>query len=236
MHLLSLRETDVFNALRQIGEKDFVLIGGYAVNAYSLPSFSIDCDIVVRSEKDALKIVEVLERLGYRLAEKNQSGGAYGGLFIRMDKNLENKFKVSFDILVGEVFDRQSGASFSADWVFLHAQKNRLHGKTIPDAIDLKIIALEALLVMKLISARKSDLRDVFMLLPKARQTDFVKKEIREKTGFETVAKKASETILSKNFKNNLQGVFGYLDDKLYQKHLNSFKALLEEKKQKTPK
>jgi hypothetical protein len=44
---------------------DFVIIGGYAVNAYTLPRFSVDCDIVIKDENELRKIEEVLLGLGY---------------------------------------------------------------------------------------------------------------------------------------------------------------------------
>lgn len=47
MDMLQIREKEVFDTLKKIRECRFVLIGGYAVNAYTLPRFSVDCDIVV---------------------------------------------------------------------------------------------------------------------------------------------------------------------------------------------
>ena len=41
-----IREDEIFKTLKKILKYSFVLIGGYAVNAYTLPRFSIDCDIV----------------------------------------------------------------------------------------------------------------------------------------------------------------------------------------------
>ena len=39
-----IREDEIFKTLKKILKYKFVLIGGYAVNAYTLPRFSIDCD------------------------------------------------------------------------------------------------------------------------------------------------------------------------------------------------
>lgn len=46
--LFSLRETEIFRTLVSLQSRHFVVIGGYAVNAYTLPRFSVDCDIVIR--------------------------------------------------------------------------------------------------------------------------------------------------------------------------------------------
>ena len=51
MDLLQIREKEIFETLKTISEFNFVLIGGYAVNAYALPRFSVDCDIVLRDKK-----------------------------------------------------------------------------------------------------------------------------------------------------------------------------------------
>lgn len=48
--LFSLREQEIFRILKEISECEFVLIGGYAVNAYALPRFSVDCDIVIKDD------------------------------------------------------------------------------------------------------------------------------------------------------------------------------------------
>ena len=45
--LFQLREKEIFETLRKLKDRNFVLIGGYAVNAYTLPRFSVDCDIVI---------------------------------------------------------------------------------------------------------------------------------------------------------------------------------------------
>ena len=43
--MLQLREKEIFETLNKLKGLNFVLIGGYAVNAYTLPRFSVDCDI-----------------------------------------------------------------------------------------------------------------------------------------------------------------------------------------------
>ena len=44
------REKLIFELLEKLKGIDFVLIGGYAINAYTLPRFSVDCDLVVRNK------------------------------------------------------------------------------------------------------------------------------------------------------------------------------------------
>src|SRR3989338_9201899 len=165
MEQLQLREKEIFNTLKKIKKSNFVIIGGYAVNAYTLPRFSVDCDIVIKDRKELEKVEESLLDLGYR-KEKNYSDKvSYGGNFERYEKELGNNFKVSVDILISEVFDRQTKAKFSADWVFGNSSLRNLQGKTISEQLKLRIINVDALFVMKLISCRQTDIRDIFLLI-----------------------------------------------------------------------
>ena len=65
MDMLQIREKEVFESLKKMKGLKFVVIGGYAVNAYTLPRFSVDCDIVVKDKIDAAKIQHVLEELSF---------------------------------------------------------------------------------------------------------------------------------------------------------------------------
>ena len=50
MGMLQLREKEIFETLKQLKKFKFIIIGGYSVNAYTLPMFSVDCDIVIRDK------------------------------------------------------------------------------------------------------------------------------------------------------------------------------------------
>ena len=64
--LFSIREEEIFKAIKWLKDYEFVLIGGYAVNAYTLPRFSVDCDIVLRDETELRKIEKNLLGIGYK--------------------------------------------------------------------------------------------------------------------------------------------------------------------------
>ena len=66
MDLLQIREKEIFEVLKKIKKHQFVVIGGYAVNAYTLPRFSVDCDIVVLDKKELEKIEKTLLKEGYK--------------------------------------------------------------------------------------------------------------------------------------------------------------------------
>ena len=224
MELLQLREKEVFDALKKIKSQRFVIIGGYAVNAYTLPRFSVDCDIVTEDKASTAKITKELEKLGYKKAQDTDFG-PYSGDFARYEKTIMKNFMVSFDVLIKNVYDRQTKAIFSAEWVFKNSALRTLRGKTITEELKLRIVNPEALVVMKFVSCRNADIRDVFMLIPQAKDAEWIRKEVSERVDFVDRFSKIKEKIASGQFKDNLQGVYGYIDKRLFEKHK---KAVLE--------
>ncbi len=218
MELFQLRENEVFKALRKIKNQKFIVIGGYAVNAYTLPRFSVDCDIVTENKTETVEITKELTKLSYERA-KDTDFGPYSGDFLRYEKTISKNFMVSFDILIKNVYDRQTKAMFSAEWVFKNSALRTLKGKTITGELKLRIVNPEALVVMKFVSCRNADIRDVFMLMPQVKDLEWVKKEISERVDFKDRFFKVKSKITSEQFKDNLQGVYGYIDEKLFEKH-----------------
>lgn len=219
MENLQLREKEIFETLKKIKNSNFVVIGGYAVNAYTLPRFSVDCDIVIKDRKELEKIEEALLELGYQ-KEKNYSDEVpYDGNFERFEKELDNNFKVSMDILIGEVLDRQTKVRFSADWVFDNSALRNLQGKTISEQLKTRIINADALFTMKLISCRQTDIRDIFLLINFVKDKRMVKKEVSEGCDIKDRLSKALGKINSKQFKDELRGVFGMIDDKVFERN-----------------
>ena len=220
-NLLSLREAEIFSTLKELKGCYFVVIGGYAVNAYTLPRFSLDCDLVIKDENELRKIGKVLLKIGYK-KEKLPKGPQYQGSFCRYEKKLDNNFVVSMDIMIGSVTDRMTGAVFSAEWIFEHSSMKTLKGKTIMGDIKMRIIDIDALLVMKIISCRSTDIRDVFMAFPKAQNKEWIKSEVQLRYNLKERITKIIGWISSKQFKDGLSGVYGYFDQKVFEKHKNA--------------
>ena len=153
-NLFPIREKEIFEILNSLKNQKFVIIGGYAVNAYVLPRFSVDCDIVVHKE-DISEISSILEKIGFTESQET-SDLSYGGKFKRFEKQIRKDFGVSIDILIGEVMDRQTGSVFSADWIFENSQVRILRGKTITEKLETRIVNPEALFATKLVSCRKT--------------------------------------------------------------------------------
>ena len=218
MSLLQIREKEIFETLKKLKKLEFVVIGGYAVNAYTLPRFSVDCDIVLRNKNKLAQIDKILKQTCYKEI-KADNLTSYSGHFARYEKRIEKGFKVCIDVLIKEILDRQTGTIFSSKWVFDNSSKKELKGKTITEKLKLRIINPDALIIMKFISLRSTDIRDVFMLIAYAEDLNKIKEEIGSKYDFKKQHKKIKDHITSHRFRDNLQGVYGYIDEKLFEKH-----------------
>jgi len=216
---LQLREKEIFETLKKIKKSNFVVIGGYAVNAYTLPRFSVDCDIVIKNKDELEEIEESLIKSNYYKV-KHTSETSYEGKFERYEKEISPNFNVSVDILIGEVLDRDTKAKFSAEWVFENSDLRNLKGKTINEQLKLKIIDSEALFAMKMISCRQTDIRDMFLLINSVKDIDWIKKEVVERFDFKNRFSKLIKEINSKQFKDGLQGVFGVIDNKIFERNV----------------
>ncbi len=222
MNLFQARETEIFETLKQLKGCSFVIIGGYAVNAYALPRFSVDCDIVLKDDSETGKVEAILRSLGFKKEEEGKLGLPYQGDFIRYEKELGEGIKVSVDILIGAVLDRQTGASFGAEWVFRNSGVRQLRGRTIVEKLNLRIIDVEALIALKFVPGRLTDIRDIFMLLPLA-NIEKVKGEIASRVDFTAQFERMKGKIISDAFRNNLQGVYGLVDGKTFERHKKAF-------------
>jgi len=217
--MLQLREKEIFETLKMIKKYNFTVIGGYAANTYTLPRFSVDCDIAVQDKDELDKIGIELKKRGYKKETTGDADIPYAGQFARYEKTIANNFKVSIDMLVKTIFDRQTNSTFSAEWIFQNSKIIPLRGKTIDEELNLKIINIDALIVMKIISCRMTDIRDVFMLMPQAENTEWIKNEIGKRCSIQDRLKKLKSTIRSKEFRDNLQGIYGYIEERIFEKH-----------------
>jgi len=223
-NLFQIREKEIFETLKNLKAQKFVLIGGYAVNAYTLPRFSTDCDIVVYAD-DFPAIEKILNKIGYRESQET-SELPYHGKFTRFEKEIKENFRVSIDILIQEIKDRQTGSVFSADWVFDNSQIRTLRGKTITEELKIRIINPEALFVTKMISCRTTDIRDMFLLVSGIKNKAWIKQEVSSRCSFDSRFKAIKEEITSRQFKDGLQGVFGSIDNWLFDKHKKLISSL----------
>ncbi len=224
MNPLQTREKEVLIALKKLRGARFVVIGGYAVNAYTLPRFSVDCDIVIAHKEGLARIGNVLIKLGYRRGEYRDFDAS--GSFARYEKSLGGSFRVSFDVLIGKVLDRQTAASIAWAWIFENSAVRTLRGKTIAERLKVRVIDLDALCVLKLISCRATDIRDIFMLAPSIKDPIWVRGEVALRCDFNERLSKAKSDITSRQFRDGLQGVYGLVDDQTFNRNLDAFLEL----------
>ena len=228
MDNLEKREKEIFETIKRLKNYSFVIIGGYAVNAYTLPRFSTDCDIVVKDKSESKKIETELLEIGYVEEIESQADTQYYGEFKRYTKEIEGGFKVSIDILIRDVLDRQTDATFSANWIFENSKECVLRGKTISEELTLNIVNLDALFAMKAISCRKTDIRDIFMLVSGITRKEWVKQEIKSRYDLNDRLQKIEDKVNSAEFRDGLQSVFGKVPDKIFEKQKELIAKLKE--------
>ncbi len=205
------RERIVLETLSKIPKQNAVLIGGYAVNAYVPPRFSIDCDLVILGNVKAIE--DALKRDGYA---KEEAGDVPYGNYIRY---VREKEKVSFDLLVNSVLDRESGVVFEAELFEKYSRKRVTVGRANPVRIEMKIADPELLFAMKFVSARKQDVRDIFMLAGEDLEWDLVAKMISDKCKSDMVKERIDlikHSIESKDYRDSIHGPFGKMPDERF--------------------
>lgn len=226
MDPLQLRESEVFATLKRLDGPRFVVIGGYAASSYTLPRFSVDCDIVIQHEVDLKEFGEIFLELGYERSSATKNRQQEN--FARYEKRIGGPFKVSFDVFMGEVFDRQTEVSISSEWIFKNSEIMSLKGKTITEAIRAMVIKVDALFVMKMISCRATDIRDLFMLALSIKDKAWIKREVESRCSFNERFDKLKAKITSREFRDGLQGVYGLIDSRIFEKSLNAVLSLAD--------
>ncbi len=220
------REEAVLEMLEKIPKEDVVLIGGYAVNAYVPPRFSIDCDLVVVGSPD--KIEKALEQNGFVRAEE---GDVTYGNYVRYMREMDG---VSFDLLVNSVLDRETGISFEGKMFEEHSREMITIGRASPVRIKMRIADPEMLFVMKFVAARRQDIRDIFMLAGWELDWDAVGEMISVKCKSELIVERVDlirRSVKSEGYRHSLQGPYGKMPDEMFdrcEKRLVQFLEKLE--------
>ena len=207
---LGERELVALNSLKSLSRFNFVLIGGYAINVYVPPRFSVDCDLVVLG--NLKEIISTLAQEDYKLTEK----GAAREEYMRYVKEDE---KVSFDLLIGTVFDRLTQTSFERELFEKYSSRRTLVGKANNMRIEVTVADPELLFTMKFTTSRKQDIRDVFMLSSYALDFDRTKSIITSKCNAALIKARTRlirDTINSADYRKSLEGAYGGIPDQLF--------------------
>ncbi len=202
------RENEILRMLRRLIEEklDFVVVGGYAVSGFARHRFSVDCDIVL-SKRELEKFEEILEKEGFkRHARKAGFDEMYAGEFISYKKEV-GELPVAIDLVVGSLVCRATEAAWSFDYIEKHSVKASITG--IETSANCKIPEKELLIAFKIHSARRTDIRDIIMMIDTSDSEKILKHLRKGKMGaLTTQINKIIEALNDKNLIDSLKGVF----------------------------
>lgn len=209
--MMEERERVVLQTLKKIPKAKVILVGAYAVNAYVPPRFSIDCDLVIFGMTE--KIEAILKEEGF---VKIESGEVRYGGYVRYYRERE---KVSFDLLVDSVQDRETGIIFEAELIRRNSAERVTVGRTNPIRIKMRIADPEMLFAMKFVTARKQDVRDVFMLSGEGLNRDLLKRMVHEKCDDKLIKKRNElirKSVSMESYRDSIHGPYGKMPDERF--------------------
>jgi hypothetical protein len=214
---MNLREGEISKIIEQLSKRTdgfenpkIILIGGYALRAFtSLSRYTRDCDFVLKKSNgwNLDKIQKLLPKdLSIEAFEKRNSYG-----FLRCIKLLKTGAKISLDFMEGEVRGRIDEQVFFVTEKFLRKTKKvkipiagRMTEIYVPDYTDY--------LILKFMSARPSDIRDVATLIWKKGIPDNLEEEAKKKLAHPEIVKKnlklIQKDISDKRFLDSWKGTF----------------------------
>lgn len=212
------REKLIFAVLEKLSHLQLVLIGGHALNAYVPPRFSVDCDLVLKRKKVAAQIEGVLKGEDFKKVSEGKTTPP-GGEFIVYTRRVDGT-RANFDLLLGALTDRLSGASFDARWIFERSKVRRVWARASPISVEVRTADPEVLFIMKLLTARKQDIRDAFMLAQLDLNWKYVGTYMSEvpKRVVRAGVKRCRDLVGSKEFRDGLHGVFGKIEESIFER------------------
>ena len=168
------RENEVLRVIRSFTEAnlEFVVVGGYAVSGLGRHRFSVDLDVVI-AEKDLEAFTRILEEGGFsRYVERAGFDEVYGGRFVSYVKRVDG-LPVTADLLVGSLVCRATGASWSYEYIKSYSIETEVAGIEI--SARCRVPERELLIALKIHSGRRTDLRDVVVLMESADVDEIVR-------------------------------------------------------------
>ena len=162
LELISLRDLERINDAAQNFQIGLILIGGYAVRAYTNPRswrFTKDMDFITTS-KDLGAFLGVLDLLGYG-SERTEFG-------LRGSKNV-NKNSVELHVSIDKVIDWSTGREYKlAEDIFAKADNVSVKAsleENVGLEVSVKVAPVEDVLIMKLMTERPRDHFDAIAVI-----------------------------------------------------------------------
>lgn len=167
MDIMEKREIEIGKVISYLSSKTggfenpkLIVIGGYALRHYiPFSRYSRDCDFVLKKGISELKRIKP----GDMLLDAFEEGKGFG--FMRWLKLIEvggKKVKMGIDFMEGHVAGRE-GEGLVIDDRFL--DNSRRVSLKIGGQCGVFIPSYEDLLILKILSSRKSDIRDIAALV-----------------------------------------------------------------------
>jgi hypothetical protein len=160
IELESLKDLENIETEASKWEIKLVLIGGYAVRAYTIGyRYTKDMDFIAKG--DVWKLKGFLNSLGYEAAEKRD--------ILTGRKKIDGGY-IDLHISIGEVFDISTGKSYPLTDEILNSARllsiSGYHEEGRKISVKASVVALEDLLIMKLMTkTREKDRVDIISLI-----------------------------------------------------------------------
>lgn len=160
---LEAREKECFQFLSRLSpERNYVLIGGYAVSSFHFPRYSVDLDIVL-PEKELSFFQELSKSLGFKPTQgREEIESQYGGRSENLVKDIG--VKVGIDLLVNSVHSRQTGYAYSFQYLLANSEMREIRGRGLQARATARVADKEMLIALKAQPMRPQDMGDIIAL------------------------------------------------------------------------
>jgi len=218
--IMNQREEEISRIIEQLSKQTdgfenpkIVMIGGYALRAFTpLSRYTRDCDFVLK-KSDGWNLDKIQKSLPKVLStEAFEKRDSYGFLrCIRLLKVDGRSAKISIDFMEGEVRGRTEEQIFFITEKFLRKTKKVKISIAKKDA-EIFVPDYTDYLLLKIMSARSSDIRDIATLVWKNGIPDDVKDRAREDLAHPEIMEKNMQLIIddisNRRFLDSWKGTF----------------------------
>ena len=215
--IMNLREEEIGRIIEQLSKQTkgfdnpkMVLIGGYALRSFtSFSRYTRDCDFVLR-KSDGWNLEKIQNLLPKDLTtETFEKRDSYG--FLRCIKMLKSGAKISIDFMEGEVRGRTEEQIFFITEKFLQ-KTTKVKIPIAEKEVEIFVPDYTDYLLLKIMSARPSDVRDIATLVWKNGVPDGLKQRAKKALAHPEILKKNMALIIDdisdKRFLDSWKGTF----------------------------
>ena len=218
--IMNLREEEIGRIIEQLSKQTegfenpkIVMIGGYALRAFtSLSRYTRDCDFVLK-KIDGWNLDKIKKLLPKDLSvEAFEKRGDYG--FLRCIKLLKvngRSAKISIDFMEGEVRGRTEEQIFFITEKFLQ-KTTKVKIPVAEKEVEIFVPDYTDYLLLKIMSARPSDIRDIATLVWKNNIPEDLKRRAKKALAHPEILEKNIKLIIDdisdKRFLDSWKGTF----------------------------